>query len=372
MPSFKAQPINGQYRIGQVSDLLTDKSRNDPYEETKQGRKINITIYYPSNNIKGYRQAAYLDGEAMAKSLGLPAFMGTYLKSVKSNSYINAPILKSKEKLPLVIFSHGLGAIPQAYRSIIEELASNGYIVVGVNHTDYSMFSVMDGTMIPFKANDVNQAMGTADKGNNEVIKEALGVWSADVQFVINEIKNRKINSEISDRIDWNNVAVMGHSFGGSTAAEVLYENNEIKAGIDLDGPIYGDALKGISQPFLFIISDREGINYDKIKKSGGDVNNVKAIMEHFCSSVTAFTEHSKGDIYKVTIKGSSHSSFADLLMYAPFKYFDQNKASINPEKALSITDKYVISFLNDKLKATGNQVDSIQPEEEVIFEYKE
>ena len=44
----------------------------------------------------------------------------------------------TSKRLPVVIFSHGLGGTPDIYQSIIMDLASRGYIVVAVEHTDHS------------------------------------------------------------------------------------------------------------------------------------------------------------------------------------------------------------------------------------------
>jgi dienelactone hydrolase len=368
MPTFQIVKPNGEYEIGHISDTLADNSRKDPYNDYGENRELNIDIYYPAENTSDCKLSEYVDAESMLSSWGYPAFLGSYLKNIKANSYINAQVMETDEKWPLVIFSHGMGSIPEAYMSIIENLASNGFVVVCINYTDYSMFSKIDNIIIPFEANDVETAMGSKDKGNSTVIKDALAVWSTDTQFVINEL--RSLNSEVTNEIDFNNIAIVGHSFGGSVAADVLYKDANIKAGVDLDGPIYGNALDGLSQPFLYIISDRASTNYDAIEKAGGDAERVKDIIQHFFNSIDSMCNNSNGDIYKVTIKGSSHSSFGDLLMYSPFKYFDAYPAQINPQRALAITNENILGFLNAQLKSSKTDMNTINKDDDVEFEY--
>lgn len=366
-PIFKVTPPQGPYSVGLASVRLTDQTRHNPYGDADNVRQLPIKIYYPTDTTAGYTRDTYINGEALFNSIGLPAFTGTYLKHVKSNAYLNAPILKTNDKLPLVLFSHGMGAIPEAYTTLVESLASNGYIVVTINHTDYSMFSDLGGQVVKFQAADVDHAMSLPDKGQSTVIKNALGIWTADVQFVLRELESNSMNSEVANHIDFNKVAVVGHSFGGSTAAEVLYENHQLKAGVDLDGAIYADALNGVTQPFMVIMSDREGMDYSKIQQP----EKVKSIINHFFSSIATFTSHSANRINKVTIKGSSHSSFTDMLKYAPCKYFDAYPAQINPDKALTITQEYILAFLNDTLKATNHQLDAIKQDPSVKVGYK-
>ncbi|KAA0177528.1 hypothetical protein FNF27_00698 [Cafeteria roenbergensis] len=44
----------------------------------------------------------------------------------------------SESKLPVVVFSHGLGGVPDVYQSIISEVCSHGFIVLAVEHNDGS------------------------------------------------------------------------------------------------------------------------------------------------------------------------------------------------------------------------------------------
>lgn len=41
-------------------------------------------------------------------------------------------------KLPLVMFSHGLGGVPDVYQVLLQDLASHGFLVAAVEHNDGS------------------------------------------------------------------------------------------------------------------------------------------------------------------------------------------------------------------------------------------
>lgn len=51
---------------------------------------------------------------------------------------IAVPTKSQPEKYPVVIFSHGLGGTRFAYSSVCAEIASNGFIVVALEHRDQS------------------------------------------------------------------------------------------------------------------------------------------------------------------------------------------------------------------------------------------
>lgn len=49
-----------------------------------------------------------------------------------------APLSKSREKFPVVVFSHGLGACKFFYSGTYAQLASHGFIVAALEHRDTS------------------------------------------------------------------------------------------------------------------------------------------------------------------------------------------------------------------------------------------
>jgi platelet-activating factor acetylhydrolase len=46
----------------------------------------------------------------------------------------NAEVRREGRKLPVIVFSHGLGASRFFYSTICMELASNGFVVAAVEH----------------------------------------------------------------------------------------------------------------------------------------------------------------------------------------------------------------------------------------------
>ena len=69
---------------------------------------------------------------------------------IPTNSVTNAPVAEAESAYPVLIFSHGFGGLPELNTIQAEELASQGYVVVALNHTYDSIVNVFpDGRIIP-------------------------------------------------------------------------------------------------------------------------------------------------------------------------------------------------------------------------------
>jgi pimeloyl-ACP methyl ester carboxylesterase len=146
-----------------------------------------------------------------------------------------------------VIFSTGRGEVPIEYTSLIEEMASNGYIVASAANT-YTGPTVVfpDGRIVP-----------SGDQEPN--VQQLLNVCEGDIGTVFKQLAalNADPRSLFSQRIDLKRVAIIGHSWGGAVSADFCSVDDRCTAGIDLDGGLYGGAAqKGIHKPFLFLASE--------------------------------------------------------------------------------------------------------------------
>ncbi|CAM4156852.1 alpha/beta hydrolase family protein [Bacillus manliponensis] len=261
MPVNPLPKPEGKYTTGTQTFHLIDKMRDESFtKENQDVRQFMMQIWYPAQNTnKG--EAAFLFSqdkrtfqqykEAYANAIGIPSFLFDYLKYIQTHSYEDAPIASSKESFPVVLLSHGLGTSRHLHVSQAEHLASNGYIVVAIDHTYIAAGSAFpDGTFAPFQAIDFEKRFFEMDNTYGDTLVKDL---NSAINY-LQQLHTGKISSSFQGKIDLKNIGVMGHSFGGAAAFHATQENSNIKAGINMDGSLYpinqmNDKLK----PFLFI-----------------------------------------------------------------------------------------------------------------------
>ncbi|MEC9376254.1 MAG: hypothetical protein VYA80_07800, partial [Pseudomonadota bacterium] len=123
---------------------------------------------------------------------------------------------------PVVVFSTGAFCSPQLYDRILDHWVSNGYIVVQPNHMD----------------SPNNDRFPTMDELNN-----LFPTRMRDVSFILNSLDQIESGMNIQGRIQKDQLAISGHSFGAVISM--------VKTGLQLKpeaqgefGPIYDDRFK--------------------------------------------------------------------------------------------------------------------------------
>jgi predicted dienelactone hydrolase len=106
--------------------------------------------------------------------------------------------------VPVVVISHGLGADRTTFKYLAEHLASYGFAVAVPEHLGSSAKQIQN-----WLSGQMSQAVQPS-----EFIDRPL-----DIKFLLNDLQFRSRSSPmLKGRLDLQNVAVIGHSFGGYTA----------------------------------------------------------------------------------------------------------------------------------------------------------
>jgi alpha-beta hydrolase superfamily lysophospholipase len=89
--------------------------------------------------------------QALRESGELEGWEVLGLRFIRSNSYLDAEPVKDDDPYPVVLFSPGNGTNVEFYASIASEIASRGYIVIGINHPhDVAAVELSDGRIAPY------------------------------------------------------------------------------------------------------------------------------------------------------------------------------------------------------------------------------
>ncbi|MBI9013060.1 MAG: hypothetical protein JEZ08_12580 [Clostridiales bacterium] len=265
----------GQYVVGTTRLSVMDDSRFF-YDEI---RELPIQIWYPADSTEDKSPARWMiDGKettrAFASSFHMLPFMMDQLNHVKTHSYED--VVMTEGEFPIVVLSHGWSSFRNLHLNFAEHLASNGYIVIALDHTyGAAITRLQDGRVI------------TMDKSlldNDDILKyadELIETYRDDIERVIDEIPKLNQNHPIlKNHLEMDKLALLGHSTGAGAC--VLYAlENDVDAIIGLDAwvePIEID--KTLTVPNLFFRSEawsesNNNQNLSKVTETIYEVNNA-------------------------------------------------------------------------------------------------
>lgn len=318
--NYNGLPTTGEYAVKQSDAILVDESRVDTFESDGSHVEVPVHFYYPDT---------------------------------------------TEGNFPLVVFSHGAFGYYQSNYSTYAELASNGYVVVALDHPHHAVFSKnTDGNIVTVDQQFINDAMviGGGEEIDNEMVYSVTKDWiklrTADESFVIDSINEAKKSGAFSDAwhadddtlllsvinmTDTDKIGAMGHSLGGAAGVELGRERNDIKAVIDLDGTALGEITdvkdgKYVGDPepypvpllvFVHGATSDDGITENM-------VNNAKDGKMVFCPK-------------------ANHMDFTDLSMLSPFfSNMLSGKSEVNSEQFMQNINGAVLNWFDFYLKNEG------------------
>lgn len=338
----------GPSRVGRASFHRIDGSRPEPFtEDPSDHREVLFQIWYPAEPTGG-TVAPYVDSVPVDEVFGY-SFVGIErLMKARSHAFTGVKVSSARKRYPVIIFSHGLGRVAAHYTTFLENLASHGYIVVGVDSPFFSSALKMPEGRIIQNRSQRNQRQGAREE-------EAV-IQAQDLIFVLNElerINQKETGIGLAGRLDLGRVGVFGHSRGGFTAPHACLLDRRFRACLNLDGySLTPDVMeKGIRQPYMHIEELAPWLPppTDEQLKQGNQTREEanKQALEAERRRERTFSKMSSG-VYLVTVKGAMHNSFSDMPFIAPERY---SNIEINAERALTITNAYVLAFFDHSLQ---------------------
>lgn len=341
----------GQFVVGRTTYTWINNTETDdlaPSSDAK--REVAVWIWYPAASTIPPKPVEYLPAAwrlAVAKYSGvlMSEFLTRDPSLVHAHSTSDPAISPAQPSYPVIIMRAGGGALTTDYTTLAEDLASHGYIVVGFDAPYRTVvFVCQSGRVImrPAADNPENLPPGEGER----LIDRLLPMWIGDTKFVVSQLQRLNASDpsgKFTGRLDMQQLGMFGHSFGGAQALQFCHEDEQCKAGIDLDGAPYGSVVQdGLRQPFMFILSDhsRESSN-PASRKILADIQSIYDGLPN--------------GGYFITIRGANHFSFSDqMLVKCPllislmrFGGF----ARLNGRRGLAITGEYVHTFFDVYLK---------------------
>jgi predicted dienelactone hydrolase len=359
LPVFTLPEPTGSYSVGtEMVHLQTDKDETitkDPNDK----RELMLKVWYPSDadvsSLDAEKYAADASRAGFATKYGLPAGALNYLDRVETFAYPGIPA--SDKMFPVLIFSHGYGSRAQGYYALLSEIASQGYVIVNMNHSYESLgITLPDGSEKYF---DYDYQREIAD-GSMEVVQPLIDAfkegqsyeqrhpivrrasldyfegrvqdrWAEDMRVALNQLESWNAEGPLKGKLDLDKIGVFGHSVGGGSAGNLAMKDNRIKAAVNLDGIQWGEKIDTTSSiPYLYVSADwpaeHEDINSHVYQKKSTDY------------------------FYETKLLQSGHPNFMDIPFMIPVQSL-AGTGEIDPYQGNEIVTQLVTSFFDRHLK---------------------
>lgn len=354
LPVFTFHQPQGPYPVGTAVYHFIDNDRPDEYSaDPTDHRELMVQLWYPSDaetreDVVPYIRDVTAITQGLEQALSFPAWTLSHLGLVETHAYSNARLSSMEQKYPILIFSHGMTGFRNQNTFQIEELASHGYIVVGIDHAyDAAATVYPDGREVLINK---HQPSGFA------ALDEHMTLWTQDVSFVLNRLEqlNRQDEQErFTGRLDLERIGMFGHSYGGATAAQMLLKDSRIKAAINMDGTLYGDPMPstGINKPYLQMNGEKsidKSIFDNSLDQAIAQSGHTREYYEDFWEeTVRRRTNALQGGGYTMTIPHTSHMSYTDFHLFSPLL---PNQGE-DPESVHRIINEVSVAFFDQHLK---------------------
>jgi hypothetical protein len=258
----------GPYQVGRTTRAWLDEMRDElNTDDPNDHRELVVRIWYPAEPAADAAPAPYFEdmlGPAADEVQGRWKLDNTEPKGqaviqLVGHAYAEAPIAQGEAPYPVVIMSSFL---PEQHTSLMEELASQGYVAIGVYHAYSSVWMVLpDGRVI---------------ENSTRAPWEQVDILAQDMVSVLDELT--VLNSDdpgglFTGRLNLEQIGVIGWWGWSAPVCKAATLDSRIRAVVNEDG----DQVSGVEQPYLyfstgFAMANAQGPHYTvKLANSSSD-----------------------------------------------------------------------------------------------------
>lgn len=330
LPVITLPEPTGPYQVGIVDRELIDHAR---------GRRLMVSVWYPAASGGAPAPLTHYPNQIMlglANLTGLPSLLFQHLRYVHLAASEGVSVQASNIPFPMLVFSHGMVGLRLQNSSTFQELASWGYVVVAIDHTDAAAVTVFpDGETRFYDLERFGTSSG-AEPDASFVTERVFPVWVADQRFIYDTIDMwQRTDPLLAGKLDVTRIGSFGHSFGGATALEVCRVDARCRAAVDMDGGLYGDSVTLPAVRPLLLMTSADSNRYPSA------IAKWKQLMAN-----------ARTDAYWFELPHSTHLSFTFAQLLSPFLA----PAGFDPRRGLHTVDKYLRGFFDTYLRTIPAQ----------------
>ena len=337
IPEFSIE--NKKYSVGYEEIYINIETRPQPsafVEISNLGENTNrellVDIYYPSNDKTEpnqlFRNTSTNWGKTVINylnrtwNINLPSYIFNHLNL----SYLDVGVGLDpiNGEIPVVIYTHGWSGEKIFATDQLINIASQGYIVIAIDHTGLAMFTELpSGTIF-------NTGSTEASTKVFDVMKE----MSLDIQNTLDHIKNLKY------KINFDDLSIIGHSTGGGSA--YLYCQSNKCSTLILQDPFFVPIIEELNNIEL---NSKTYFIYSQDWYVGNDEENSISEIEVY-RNYTKNKEFAEG--YYMT--DSAHYDFVAFGIISKLTKYTFLKGTINYKDSLQTNNYFNITALSNEL----------------------
>ncbi|MBC8160269.1 MAG: hypothetical protein H7Z42_03535 [Roseiflexaceae bacterium] len=321
LPVVTLPQPSGPYHVGIVDRELVDAQR---------GRRLMVSVWYPTAQ-RGSAAPLTHHPDHIATALGvlsgLPGLPFQHLRYFTLAASDGAPPLAEGAPFPILVFSHGMVGLRLQNSPTLQDLASWGYIVVALDHTDAAAVTVFPDGEARFY--DLERFGIAADQVPDQALMDdrVFPVWVADQRFVYDTLETWAGQDPVlAGKLDLSRIGSFGHSFGGATALEVCRVDSRCRAAVNIDGGLYGAVVTEPAARPLLLISSAESSQFPDT-----------------VAEWTRMVAQANAAAYWLELPGSTHVSFTITQLLSPLLI----PQDFDPRAGLQIVDTYLRTFFD-------------------------
>lgn len=310
-----------------------------------RARELVVQVFYPalpdSETDSGMIHPDWpVIAPELARSVGLPSWFLSHLSYTQTHTYEGLSVAPGT--YPVIVYSHGW----QGYRSLalnqIENLVSNGYIVIAPDHTYTAVATVFeDGDLVPYWPEALPDGEDVDPDAHDEAAALLVETHANDLLGILGALEEGASGpfGEVSGSIDMTRIGMYGHGVGGGAAVSVCLTEEACDAVLGMDPWVehLPDRTLAISatRPAMFLRS----AEWDDLPND--------AILR-------GIAERSEATTYWIGIDGSGHNDFLMFPLFSPLADEIGLRGPIGAGRMIPILNQYLIGFFDVFLLETG------------------
>lgn len=374
---------DGAHPVGVRHFELIDDSRRGVRGDTPEvPRTLPAVVWYPAAD--GTAPRSYMDPAvaavqlpALARNLRYDPAQLESIGACPTHAGTGVPA-GGPGAFPLIVLSHGFFLYAAQNTVLAEHLASHGYVVVAIGHPGDSVdVTLAEGRTVPTNMEAEKPAFTAwrtafhaaadhdtraplidtyADALHGSRLGASVAIWRDDMRFLASALQPgaaalQTVDGDVRAALhaaDPTRLALVGMSFGGSTAATVCGQLPRCRAVVSLDGQNFDPALfdADLDRPLLLLLSDWVRYPMYDGMPSEADFNPNDYAYERWAEA-----GRSPG-VVRLRVPGTKHMAFSDLPLLMPDDGHEDRFGDADPGATSAAVAATTRAFLDLHLRA--------------------